>query len=203
MAMVNASSNPSTPRMDAAMVVIHVFVSSVIFSRYLTPLRKPTSLAIRMKMKNTTPTTEGRTPKMGSTATNSAALVGTNRLDAKLSFSVTPQIFESWTQKIAHTCTLWANGRRWEQHEGLMDLNLTHDELQFRDELRTWLAANAPKDWSEHRDESLHTRFEFLKQWQRKLYDGGWAGVSWPREYGGRGAGLMQQVIFWQEMALA
>jgi alkylation response protein AidB-like acyl-CoA dehydrogenase len=84
-----------------------------------------------------------------------------------------------------------------------MDLNLSQDELQFRDELRSWLAANAPKDWNEHRDEPLETRFNFLKRWQRKLYDGGWAGVSWPKEYGGRGATLMQQVIFWQEMALA
>src|SRR5437899_9655415 len=76
------------------------------------------------------------------------------------------------------------------QSEALMDLNLTQDERQFRDELRTWLAANAPKDWSEHRDESLSARFDFLRRWQRKLYDAGWAGVSWPKEYGGRGASL-------------
>ncbi len=84
-----------------------------------------------------------------------------------------------------------------------MDLNLSADELKFRDELRAWLAANVPKDWDEHREESLEARFEYLKRWQRKLYDGGWAGISWPKEYGGRGATLMQQVIFWQEMALA
>src|SRR5260370_2263676 len=84
-----------------------------------------------------------------------------------------------------------------------MDLNLSADELKFRDELRAWLAANAPKDWNEHREESLETRFEYLKRWQRKLSDGGWAGISWPKEYGGRGASLMEQVIFWQEMALA
>jgi alkylation response protein AidB-like acyl-CoA dehydrogenase len=84
-----------------------------------------------------------------------------------------------------------------------MDLNLTQDELQFRDELRTWLAANAPKGWNEHREDTMEARFDFLKRWQRKLYEGGWAGVSWPKEYGGRGASLMQQVIFWQEMALA
>src|SRR5215469_9887331 len=84
-----------------------------------------------------------------------------------------------------------------------MDLNLNQEELAFRDELRAWLKANVPADWEEHREESLEKRFEFLKRWQRKLYDGGWAGISWPKEYGGRGAGLMQQVIFWQEMALA
>ena len=84
-----------------------------------------------------------------------------------------------------------------------MDLNLSADELKFRDELRAWLSANSPKDWAEHREETLEARFDYLKRWQRKLYDGGWAGISWPKEYGGRGASLMQQVIFWQEMALA
>src|SRR5262249_62207990 len=86
--------------------------------------------------------------------------------------------------------------------KAFMDLKLSQDELEFRDELRSWLAVNAPRDWDEHRDEPLETRFDFLKRWQRKLYDGGWAGVSWPKEYGGRGARLMQQGIFRQEMAL-
>jgi len=84
-----------------------------------------------------------------------------------------------------------------------MDLNLTSDELQFRDELRAWLASNVPEEWDEVREESLEERFDFLKSWQRKLYEAGWAGISWPKEYGGRGASLMQQVIFWQEMAQA
>jgi len=84
-----------------------------------------------------------------------------------------------------------------------MDLNLTTEERGFRDELRAWLSANAPKDWDDRREDSLQVRFDFLKSWQRKLYEGGWAGISWPKEYGGRGASLMQQVIFWQEMARA
>ena len=77
-----------------------------------------------------------------------------------------------------------------------MDLNLSQDELRFRNELRSWLAANAPKDWNEHRDEPLETRFDFLKRWQRKLYDGGWMCIHWPKEYGGRGATLLQQLIY-------
>src|SRR5260370_479942 len=59
--------------------------------------------------------------------------------------------------------------------EGTMDLNLSPEEIKFRDELRTWLAANAPKDWDERREESMESRFEYLKRWQRKLYEGGWA----------------------------
>ena len=84
-----------------------------------------------------------------------------------------------------------------------MDLNLTAEELSFRDELRSWLKANVPKDWDDRREESLESRFEYLKAWQYKLYQRGWAGISWPKAYGGRGASLMEQVIFWQEMALA
>ncbi len=82
-----------------------------------------------------------------------------------------------------------------------MDLNLTAEEKQFRDELRSWLEANVPKDWSEWREKPIEESFTYLRAWQRKLYEGGWAAVSWPKEYGGRGASLMQQSIFWEEMA--
>ena len=86
-----------------------------------------------------------------------------------------------------------------------MDLNLTPQELQFRDEARTWFAANVPKDWVKRRnaEESMEARFAYLRDWQRKLFDAGWAGLSWPKEYGGRGASVMQQVIFIEEMARA
>lgn len=82
-----------------------------------------------------------------------------------------------------------------------MDLNLTAEELQFRDELRAWLAANLPKDWNEWREKPIEVSFPYLRAWQHKLQEGGWAAVSWPKEYGGRSATLMQQAIFWEEMA--
>ena len=84
-----------------------------------------------------------------------------------------------------------------------MDLSLSLEETRFRDELRAWLEQHAPKDWEHRRDESMEQHFAFLRSWQKTLYDGGWAGISWPREYGGRGASLMQQVVFWQELARA
>src|SRR6266566_1644823 len=86
-----------------------------------------------------------------------------------------------------------------------MDLNLTANEQQFRDEFRAWLTANLPAEWtaggisSEDREDYL----KYLRDWQRKLYDGGWAGISWPKEYGGRGATLIEQAIFAQEAARA
>lgn len=85
-----------------------------------------------------------------------------------------------------------------------MDLNLTPNEREFRDEFRAWLAANAPVEWagstnSEDRSDYL----KYLREWQRKLYEGGWAGISWPQQYGGRGVSLMEQAIFQEELARA
>ena len=82
-----------------------------------------------------------------------------------------------------------------------MDLTLSPEETRFRDQLRAWLETHAPKNSEHRRDESIEQHFAFLRSWQKTLYDGGWAGISWPREYGGRGASLMQQVLFWQELA--
>jgi alkylation response protein AidB-like acyl-CoA dehydrogenase len=89
----------------------------------------------------------------------------------------------------------------WQREGGSwMDLNLTAEEKQFRDELRAWLETNVPKDWNEWREKPIEESFPYLRAWQRKLYEGGWAAVSWPKEYGGRSASLMQQSIFWEEM---
>jgi alkylation response protein AidB-like acyl-CoA dehydrogenase len=82
-----------------------------------------------------------------------------------------------------------------------MDLNLTVEEAAFRDEFRAWLESNVPNDWSSWREKPLEESFPYLRAWQRKLHEGRWAAVSWPNEYGGRSASLMQQAIFWEEMA--
>jgi alkylation response protein AidB-like acyl-CoA dehydrogenase len=85
-----------------------------------------------------------------------------------------------------------------------MDLNLTPGEQQFRDELRAWLQANVPQPWTGNtREEEKGEYFEFLRNWQKKVYEAGWAGISWPREYGGRGAALIEQAIFQEEWTRA
>lgn len=86
-----------------------------------------------------------------------------------------------------------------------MDLNLSPNEGQFRDEFRAWLAENVPAEWTGGGAGSEdHAGFiEYLRDWQRKLYEGGWAGISWRKEYGGRGATLMEQSIFQAELARA
>jgi alkylation response protein AidB-like acyl-CoA dehydrogenase len=80
-----------------------------------------------------------------------------------------------------------------------MDLTYNDAELAFRDELRAWLEDNHPGE-EPSGDDAVQV---FRRDWQRKLYDGGWAGVHWPREYGGRDATLMQSAIFFEELGRA
>ena len=80
-----------------------------------------------------------------------------------------------------------------------VDLTLSPSEESFRDELRTWLDANHPGREPEGDDAG----FAFRRGWQRKLHDAGWAGVSWPTEYGGRGATLVEQAIYNEEFVRA
>ncbi len=80
-----------------------------------------------------------------------------------------------------------------------MDLSLTDSEQGFRDELRAWLEENHPGPTPT----GDQAGFEFEREWQRKLHGGGWGGISWPKEYGGRGATLIEQAIASEEMARA
>jgi len=80
-----------------------------------------------------------------------------------------------------------------------MDLTFTDQETAFRDELREWLEANAAGE----RPQGDEADFAWRQDWQRRLHEGGWAGVHWPTEYGGRGASLMQSAIFFEEMGRA
>ncbi len=89
------------------------------------------------------------------------------------------------------------------------DLDLLDLEA-FRAEARTWLAAHAePRrgadDWSNGpRDATWEAELEYFERcraWQRTLADGGWAGITWPVEHGGRGGTPAQAVAFAQEQA--
>jgi len=79
-----------------------------------------------------------------------------------------------------------------------MDLTLSPSEEGFREEVRAWLEANNPGPEPEG---SLDEVMAFRGEWQRKLHAAGWAGISWPEEYGGRGATLIEQAIFVAESA--
>src|ERR671937_2580866 len=70
-----------------------------------------------------------------------------------------------------------------------MDLRDAPEEAAFRAEVREWLAANLPADPG--------------REWSRKLYEAGYVGLTWPEEYGGKGAPYSYQAIVLQEFARA
>jgi alkylation response protein AidB-like acyl-CoA dehydrogenase len=80
-----------------------------------------------------------------------------------------------------------------------MDLSLSPAEQEFRDEVRAWLEENHPGP----EPEGLAEVVAFRRDWQRQMHEAGWAGIAWPREYGGRGATLIEQAIFAGEMTRA
>ena len=90
-----------------------------------------------------------------------------------------------------------------------MRIEDTPEEAAFRAEARGWLAANARRlthtdaDWSQmrgHTPEAEAAHLERCREWQHKLCAGGWAGIPWPTEYGGRGLTATHQMIFGQEL---
>jgi alkylation response protein AidB-like acyl-CoA dehydrogenase len=81
-----------------------------------------------------------------------------------------------------------------------MELAVSIEDRAFREELRSWLAANAPPPMPTEVGSALRERD---LAWQRALYDAGYAGISWPLEYGGRGLSLSQQMIWYEETARA
>jgi len=80
-----------------------------------------------------------------------------------------------------------------------MDFRESPAERAFRLALRSWLRDNVPGP----EPEDLDAWVAYGKRWQRRLYEAGWCGIAWPKEYGGRGATLIEQMIFEEEMARA
>ncbi len=78
-----------------------------------------------------------------------------------------------------------------------MDLTFTDTEQAFRADARSWLDANVPRPALPSGD--TRQGFALHKEWERALFDARWAVVSWPEEYGGRDASLMEWLIFEEE----
>lgn len=80
-----------------------------------------------------------------------------------------------------------------------MELELTEDQTRFREALRVWLQQNHPGALPVDRDEAWAHR----QRWQARLDEAGYAGLTWPVEWGGRGATTVEQAIFNEEAARA
>ena len=91
-----------------------------------------------------------------------------------------------------------------------MDFDDTPEEAAFRAEARAWLSAQAKPRTADSAPPAMLTdafsaeerdHVRASKEWQATLYDGGWAGITWPKEYGGRGGTPIQAAIFAQEQS--
>ena len=88
-----------------------------------------------------------------------------------------------------------------------MDFTLTPAQEAFREDVRSWLKTNIPRDWSNRvmasADVPRPEAYEIMRTWQRTLYDAGFIGITWPKAYGGRGLTFLEEMILHEEMALA
>jgi len=86
-----------------------------------------------------------------------------------------------------------------------LDFTLTPDQQAFRERVRSWLKTNIPRDWKALGSSEVPRpeAYEFLRKWQRTLYDNGFIGLTWPKEYGGGGLTFLEEMILHEEMALA
>ena len=86
-----------------------------------------------------------------------------------------------------------------------MDFSYPAEVEQFRVELRDWLSANLNDELIAARRPSGRddATFAMLRTWNRNMADAGWAAVSWPREYGGRGATVLEQLVYTEETTRA
>jgi alkylation response protein AidB-like acyl-CoA dehydrogenase len=81
-----------------------------------------------------------------------------------------------------------------------MEFRESAEDRRFREEVREWLHANQPKD---RRPDTIPAQMAYDRAWQRAQYDGGWAGIAWPKAYGGRGLSPAQQLVWCEEYSRA
>jgi alkylation response protein AidB-like acyl-CoA dehydrogenase len=84
-----------------------------------------------------------------------------------------------------------------------VNLRDSEAEAAFRAELREWLAGVLPSLPAHPRRDDWSARRRFDTDWQRRLFDAGYAGLAWPREYGGRDASPSEQLVFLEETTRA
>jgi len=83
-----------------------------------------------------------------------------------------------------------------------MDFRLNDVEARFQRDVHDWLVANLPAGWGTpafQKPEDPAEKVRFAREWQGRLHRGGWAGLHWPKEYGGRGATPIEQLLFAEE----
>jgi alkylation response protein AidB-like acyl-CoA dehydrogenase len=82
-----------------------------------------------------------------------------------------------------------------------VDFRDTPEEAEFRAGLRHWLTENLPADWAERTPSVGRFDLDVARSWSRRLYDAGYVGLTWPKEYGGGGLPHTFQGIYLEETA--
>ncbi|HTR62793.1 MAG TPA: acyl-CoA dehydrogenase family protein, partial [Candidatus Binataceae bacterium] len=84
-----------------------------------------------------------------------------------------------------------------------MDFKFTPEDEEFRAEFRAWLEKNKPEAEEDDLDFFAEDEGAWNRRvkWFKKLASGGWTGVDWPKEYGGRGFGILRTIVYHQELA--
>src|SRR3990172_9322293 len=86
--------------------------------------------------------------------------------------------------------------------EGLVDFGFSAQEIAFREEVRSWLDQELPPSVIEALErEGIAGEFGWCPEFSHKLAARGWLALSWPKEYGGLGGSLIEQVILNEELA--
>jgi alkylation response protein AidB-like acyl-CoA dehydrogenase len=84
-----------------------------------------------------------------------------------------------------------------------VDLRYSESDEKFRAELRAWLSEAVPAHGDPPAISDWPARRAYDTGWQKKLFDAGYAGINWPKEYGGRDASLTEQLVYYEETARA
>jgi alkylation response protein AidB-like acyl-CoA dehydrogenase len=85
-----------------------------------------------------------------------------------------------------------------------MEFEFTQEQQEFRHDFRSWLEDNLPDGWIHgewHLPDDEAAMVQFIKDWERRKYEDGWAGPNWPEEYGGMGLSSIEGMIYADELA--
>ena len=83
-----------------------------------------------------------------------------------------------------------------------MDLTFSPELEAYRNHVREWFLTNLPDGWGtpEFEMPKGEARKKFWRDWEKKLYEGGMNGITWPKEYGGQGLSQLHQIIYYEEI---
>jgi alkylation response protein AidB-like acyl-CoA dehydrogenase len=84
-----------------------------------------------------------------------------------------------------------------------VDFKFSEDSKEFRKQFRAWIHDNLLDEWKTSSSVTNENTAEIRRQWGEKLFEGGWIAPTWPKEYGGLGLSMEQELVYLEELVLA